>query len=318
MENIIRKNIIGLLLCLMAFQLAGCSPKVITHVANERPPLPVDSVRIFLYGERLPSSAVVIGDVAVKDRGTTTKCNYDYVVQLGKEATARHGGNALQIMEHREPSFKSTCHQISGNMLYLTPAEMYSALTDTLSFMPADDTFGAQVVYATRRSNPKNVVKLSTGPSRITSKVYSPYGTVHKKMGVDVMLNYEHIGNRNFGFGFTTTYNRTTYGGMGEQTFFYIGPDFVISHVTTKNWRWDVGLGIGYTTYSEEGGNSGGGFGALTRLGVEYAISKHFALGADWNMMSRTFSAPKDFHLDKNERYGFDSMSLTAGMRFYF
>ena len=65
-------------------------------------------------------------------------------------------------------------------------------------------------------------------------------------------------------------------------------------------------------------GNSGGGFGALTRLGVEYAISKHFALGADWNMMSRTFSAPKDFHLDKNERYGFDSMSLTAGMRFYF
>jgi hypothetical protein len=35
-------------------------------------------------------------------------------------------------------------------------------------------------------------------------------------------------------------------------------------------------------------------------------------------MMRRTFSAPKDFHLEKNERYGFDSMSLTAGMRFYF
>ena len=318
MENITRKNIVGLLLCLMAFQLAGCSPKVITHVTNERPPLPVDSVRIFLYGERVPSSAVMIGDVAVKDRGTTTKCNYDYVVQLGKEATARHGGNVLQIMEHREPSFKSTCHQIFGNMLYLNSPQMNTALTDTLTLMPADDTFGAQVIYAMKRSNPKNVVKLSIGPSRITSKVYSPYGTVHKKMGVDVMLNYEHIGNRNFGFGFTTNYNRTTYGGMGEQTFFYIGPDFVISHVTTKNWRWDVGIGLGYTTYSETGGNSGGGIGALTRLGVEYAISKHFAIGADWNMMSRTFSAPKDFHLEKNERYGFDSMSLTAGMRFYF
>ena len=267
---------------------------------------------------RIPSSAVMIGDVAVKDRGTTTKCNYDYVVQLGKEATARHGGNALQITEHREPSFKSTCHQIFGNMLYLNPTQMHSALTDTLTFMPADDTFGAQVVYAMKRSNPKNVMKLSVGPSRITSKVYSPYGKVHKKMGLDVMLNYEHIGYRNFGFGFTTAFNRTTYGGMSDQTFFYVGPDFVISHVTTKNWRWDVGIGMGYTTYSETGGGSGGGFGALTRLGVEYVLGNHFALGVDWNMMRRTFSAPKDFHLEKNERYGFDSMSLTAGMRFYF
>ena len=318
MENITRKNIVHLLLCLMAIQLAGCSPKVITHVAYERPPLPVDSVHIFLFGERIPSSAVMIGDVAVKDRGTTTKCNYDYVVQLGKEATARHGGNALQITEHREPSFKSTCHQIFGNMLYLNPTQMHSALTDTLTFMPADDTFGAQVVYAMKRSNPKNVMKLSVGPSRITSKVYSPYGKVHKKMGLDVMLNYEHIGYRNFGFGFTTAFNRTTYGGMSDQTFFYVGPDFVISHVTTKNWRWDVGIGMGYTTYSETGGGSGGGFGALTRLGVEYVLGNHFALGVDWNMMRRTFSAPKDFHLEKNERYGFDSMSLTAGMRFYF
>ena len=318
MENITRKNIVHLLLCLMAIKLAGCSPKVITHVANERPPLPVDSVHIFLFGERIPSSAVMIGDVAVKDRGTTTKCNYDYVVQLGKEATARHGGNALQITEHREPSFKSTCHQIFGNMLYLNPTQMHSALTDTLTFMPADDTFGAQVVYAMKRSNPKNVMKLSVGPSRITSKVYSPYGKVHKKMGLDVMLNYEHIGYRNFGFGFTTAFNRTTYGGMSDQTFFYVGPDFVISHVTTKNWRWDVGIGMGYTTYSETGGGSGGGFGALTRLGVEYVLGNHFALGVDWNMMRRTFSAPKDFHLEKNERYGFDSMSLTAGMRFYF
>ena len=306
------------LMCLTGFMLTSCTPRIVTHIYNERAPLPVDSVHIFLPGERVPSTAVVLGDVAVKDRGTTTKCNYDYVVQLGKETTAKHGGNALQIAEHRLPSYKSTCHQIFGNMLYMTPEEMYSTMTDTLSFLASDDTFGAQVVYTERRPNPKNVIKLSVGPSRITSKVYSPYGKVHKKMGLDVMLNYEHIGYRNFGFGFTTAFNRTTYGGMSDQTFFYVGPDFVISHVTTKNWRWDVGIGMGYTTYSETGGGSGGGFGALTRLGVEYVLGNHFALGVDWNMMRRTFSAPKDFHLEKNERYGFDSMSLTAGMRFYF
>lgn len=311
------KHFMGLM-CLTGFMLTSCTPRIVTHIYNERAPLPVDSVHIFLPGERVPSTAVVVGDVAVKDRGTTTKCNYDYVVQLGKETTAKHGGNALQIAEHRLPSYKSTCHQIFGNMLYMTPEEMYSTKTDTLSFLASDDTFGAQVVYTERRPNPKNVIKLSVGPSRITSKVYSPYGKVHKKMGVDVMLNYEHIGYRNFGFGFTTAFNRTTYGGMSDQTFFYVGPDFVISHVTTKNWRWDVGIGMGYTTYSETGGGSGGGFGALTRLGVEYVLGNHFALGVDWNMMRRTFSAPKDFHLEKNERYGFDSMSLTAGMRFYF
>ena len=311
------KHFMGLM-CLTGFMLTSCTPRIVTHIYNERAPLPVDSVHIFLPGERVPSTAVVLGDVAVKDRGTTTKCNYDYVVQLGKETTAKHGGNALQIAEHRLPSYKSTCHQIFGNMLYMTPEEMYSTMTDTLSFLASDDTFGAQVVYTERRPNPKNVIKLSVGPSRITSKVYSPYGKVHKKMGLDVMLNYEHIGYRNFGFGFTTAFNRTTYGGMSDQTFFYVGPDFVISHVTTKNWRWDVGIGMGYTTYSETGGGSGGGFGALTRLGVEYVLGNHFALGVDWNMMRRTFSAPKDFHLEKNERYGFDSMSLTAGMRFYF
>lgn len=311
------KHFMGLM-CLTGFMLTSCTPRIVTHIYNERAPLPVDSVHIFLPGERVPSTAVVVGDVAVKDRGTTTKCNYDYVVQLGKETTAKHGGNALQIAEHRLPSYKSTCHQIFGNMLYMTPEEMYSTMTDTLSFLASDDTFGAQVVYTERRPNPKNVIKLSVGPSRITSKVYSPYGKVHKKMGLDVMLNYEHIGYRNFGFGFTTAFNRTTYGGMSDQTFFYVGPDFVISHVTTKNWRWDVGIGMGYTTYSETGGGSGGGFGSLTRLGVEYVLGNHFALGVDWNMMRRTFSAPKDFHLEKNERYGFDSMSLTAGMRFYF
>ncbi len=204
------KHFMGLM-CLTGFMLTSCTPRIVTHIYNERAPLPVDSVHIFLPGERVPSTAVVVGDVAVKDRGTTTKCNYDYVVQLGKETTAKHGGNALQIAEHRLPSYKSTCHQIFGNMLYMTPEEMYSTMTDTLSFLASDDTFGAQVVYTERRPNPKNVIKLSVGPSRITSKVYSPYGTVHKKMGLDVMLNYEHIGYRNFGFGFTTAFNRTTY-----------------------------------------------------------------------------------------------------------
>ena len=311
------KHFMGLM-CLTGFMLTSCTPRIVTHIYNERAPLPVDSVHIFLPGERVPSTAVVVGDVAVKDRGTTTKCNYDYVVQLGKETTAKHGGNALQIAEHRLPSYKSTCHQIFGNMLYMTPEEMYSTMTDTLSFLASDDTFGAQVVYTERRPNPKNVIKLSVGPSRITSKVYSPYGTVHKKMGVDVVMSYEHIGQRNFGFGFTAAYNHTTYGGMSDQTFFYIGPDLVISHVTTKNWRWDMGIGLGYTAYNEVDGFSGGGVGLLTRLGLEYVLSNHFALGMDWNMLTRTFSAPEGYHLEKNERYGFDSMSLTAGMRFYF
>jgi putative ABC transport system permease protein len=49
------------------------------------------------------------------------------------------------------------------------------------------------------------------------------------------------------GFGFSAAFNKTTYGGMGNHEFFYIGPDFVISHVTTKNWRLDMGIGVGYT-----------------------------------------------------------------------
>ena len=313
-----KKRLFMCLLAAVGLLLTGCSPKVVTNIVSELPSQPVDSVRVFLPGELVPQSAVVVGDVAVKDRGTTLKCNYDYVVQLGKEATAQHGGNVLLIQEHRLPSLKSSCHQIFGSMLYADSWNVDTTMIDTLSFLATDDTFGAQMVYTERRNNPANVVKLSAGLSYITSKVYSEYGKVSDKDGMDFIISYEHIGKKSIGFGFSAAFNKTTFGGMGNQEFFYIGPDFVISHVTTKNWRWDMGIGVGYTHYKQAGGLSDGGVGTLCRLGVEYVVSNHFALGIDWNTMSRTFPTPSGIPMEKNERYGFDSMSLTAGLRFYF
>ncbi len=53
------------------------------------------------------------------DAGLSTRCSYDQVIDLAKKKTAENGGNALALTQHRRPSMWSSCHQISGNMLFL-------------------------------------------------------------------------------------------------------------------------------------------------------------------------------------------------------
>ena len=68
----------------------------------------------------MPETAERIGSVQVVDGGASTKCNYEQVVALAKLETAKNGGNALALMDHRKPSLLgSSCHQIAGDMLWI-------------------------------------------------------------------------------------------------------------------------------------------------------------------------------------------------------
>ena len=302
--------------------LMGCSPRVTTSIFETYPVLPVDSVEVFEEGDPVPISAKVIGKVQVRDRGTTTKCNYDYVLQLAKERTAEIGGNGLYLTEHRLPNARSTCHQVWGNMLYLTDHEMGDTPT-----MAQQETFGAEVFYRERRNISSDIIMVSVGPSLITSKVVSPRGNESRKGGVDCLLEFEHVNGKGIGFGLNVKYNKTTFDDYGYLQLYYMGPSFVYNYVTSMNWRWDLAVGIGYAMYKDGAGKGNNSFygmqtqsgiGFMSKIGIDYLLSDRLGIGVEVNNVSHNFSKPEGFQLGKNEHYGFHTLSLTAGLRFYF
>ena len=113
-----------LLILLLPVCLGSCAPKVITHIERSYSPrVAAEEVLLYGVGQTVPESAELIGTVKVVDRGASTKCNYDQVVALAKQTTSKSGGNALALTDHREPSLLgSSCHQITGNMLWIGDA----------------------------------------------------------------------------------------------------------------------------------------------------------------------------------------------------
>ena len=138
-------------------------------------PVPADSVRVFELGETVPNTAEAIGRVPVIDPGTATKCRYNEVVHLAQEAVGKAGGNGFAITWHEDPSFwRSSCHQISGLMLYLKDNEV-----DTLRANPVQYAIDLNFVVARdkkqserRNPAPANTFEVSLGYGWISSKIY--------------------------------------------------------------------------------------------------------------------------------------------------
>ena len=120
---------LSVLLVSFLFLMTGCAPKVITNISKSYPAsVTADKVRLYELGEAVPASAERIGNVSVVDNGVSTKCNYDQVVWLAKQETAKAGGNALALTDHRKPSLLgSSCHQIAGSMLLVSDTVAFRA-----------------------------------------------------------------------------------------------------------------------------------------------------------------------------------------------
>lgn len=113
-----QRLILSLLLPLF---LGSCAPKVLTYIEKKYPSrIAADEVHLYGVGQTVPETAERIGSVRVVDGGASTKCNYEQVVALAKQETAKSGGNALALTDHRKPSLLgSSCHQIAGDMLWI-------------------------------------------------------------------------------------------------------------------------------------------------------------------------------------------------------
>ena len=110
-----KKNIFLFSLCVLF--LVSCSPKIITNISQQRTPLANNAeVKILQNYEKLPKFAAKLGTVKITDSGFSVNCGYDVVIEHIKAEARKAGGNIVQIIEHFEPDFHSTCHRITADV----------------------------------------------------------------------------------------------------------------------------------------------------------------------------------------------------------
>lgn len=298
--------------------LTACSPHVTTKVVKSYPPVVVtDSVKVYESGDVIPNSAEPIGYVSVTDAGATTKCKYDQVLWIAREETAKVGGNGFVVTEHKTPAiWGSSCHQISGTMLYINDWTI-----DTEAPNPIADAIEAKHIALEekmkKRQAPANTIGLDVGIGCVYSKIYTPYRTYNGKNGLDWKLEYNRVYRNGLGFGLQYSGFRTSFSEGGYMLLTYIAPSFIGRVKLADAWILKYGIGIGYFGYSDSG-DILSGVGLDVNIGAEYMVSKHVGLGVEVQSLSSYLSRQEGVTLGEDEHSGISRINIKGGVRFYF
>ena len=320
-----------LFLCMAALLMTSCAPKVVTDMYTSKyAALSPDSVRVFLMGERVPKQTLAIGTVKVVDGGLAIKGSFERVLGMAVEATAKNGGNGLVITEHRQPDMYSTIHRVWGTMLRM-PETVNDTIVVKSSFnralaQPANNQYVQtyqspyEEIKNRNENAPRNILRLSVGPSWMTSKFQVGDRFYKWKCGIDVLVDYDHVWKSGFGIGVNYLHNYTSFDEGFVHRLNYIGPSLVMALPSDK-WRWDMAFGFGYCFYSESIGNLSfkeNHIVPLLRMGLEYKVSKQIAFGIQMNMIYMEMNKPDGYELKDDEFYGIQRLGAQLGMRYYF
>ena len=337
------KVLIFVLFVVIGSLLTSCqtAPKVVAELSESLPARSADSVMVFRTTDSVPASARKIGTVKVKDGGLTpTKdCLFPNMLALAVKKTAESGGNGFHIDEHRYPGIHgSTCHRVWGTM-FLIPDSLIT--TDTRSVLQDLEMYEEDAAQANasqmitdkrdrRLANPKDVLKISGGPSWIVSELVTPYQTYKSKLGTSLGADYQHIWRSGLGIGANFTYFGTSFDEGFSLRMFYIGPSIVGSLMFGQKWRWDASLGLGFSHYTEEydggyysyyGSNSNTSYsenrlGVMFQTGLEYMLSKNISIGLQINITTMSLKKPEGCD-DKYDFYGIRRIDPQIGIRCY-
>ena len=309
-----------LLILLLPVCLGSCAPKVITHIERSYSPrVAAEEVLLYGVGQTVPESAELIGTVKVVDRGASTKCNYDQVVALAKQTTSKSGGNALALTDHREPSLLgSSCHQITGNMLWIGDATNLEAeIAPLVSPSGRDNNAGVS-----KSSFHHSTIYANIGYAFMTNKFYLPNGASgHPRKGMDWQVGYDWVSRSGFGAGLMYSGYKSSYSYSHVNVgLAYIAPQFVMKQKVGR-WGIEEKFGIGYFKYRESAkgvSESLSGFGYNFLVGAEYYLSDHIGIGANLGYIGS--SLPKQDNIDykDGEHSGIFRLHLDAGIRFHF
>lgn len=302
----------------------SCAPKVITRIMKSYPETAkAEQIRLFEINDTVPNSAEILGQIAVVDQGLSSNCRYDQVLLLAQKETAKNGGNALALTDHIRPSFwGSSCHQISGTMLFMN---------DTIINKQSPNPFliakEQEIVRRKKMETPTNTIHASVGYAFITSKFYLPEGASgNPKNGINWQVGYEWISKRGIGAGIIYSGYKSSFNDSGTNFNLYlqyIAPEFLLKQKVSEKLMVRESLGIGYFNYTEKAANNYGytmrGIGAHVNLGLEYLLTKHIGIGANLGIISANFGKNnQEYNYPENESIGIARIVLDAGARFYF
>ncbi len=339
------RNIFSLIVLLAL--LASCAPKVVTDMyTQEYGPTSADSVRLFKRNQPVPPQTMAIGEVKVVDNGLSTNGTYERVLQMAIDATAKNGGNGLIITEHRAPDLFSTIHRVWGTMLRIPDEALHTdsiradslgrhqqqVTIDQLEYEEFLQYKAAREEYERQQQAwrawrdsllnmaPRNIVRVSMGPSWMYSHYQVGNHLYKSRCGVDFMVDYDHVWRSGFGFGINYLHNYTSFT-EGIKTYTnYIGPSFVMATQGEK-LRYDLAFGVGYCQYKEKLGSYSATkhrVAPFMRIGIDYRLARHWAIGLQMDGISIHMKKPNDVKLEKNEFYGIQRVGLKAGLRYYF
>ena len=315
-----------------AVLLMGCAPRVTSDVMLSLPPKSVNTVMVYETNDSVPASARPIGKVKVTDGGMTSSydCLYANMLALAVKRTAESGGNALHIDKHKEPNaWTSTCHRIWGTM-YLMPDSL--ANNDVVSTLQKiEDNRDKELAEMGRkkienleqqRKNPSDILKVSAGPAWITSETVTSERTYKSKMGYGLGVEYEHFWRWGFGIGLNYSYFGTSFDEGFDIGMHYVGPSILYSTMIGKMFRYEVGLGLGYSYYKEKDRLynhtlTESHLGVKWQFGLEYKLADRVAIGLQVDGFSVKMDKPEDYEGDKNEFYGIKRLEPLIGLRFY-
>lgn len=320
------KTIEKLLFVFTLFVLTSCAPKVITDVVKTYPVTTTpEKVRLYEMDDTVPNSAEVIGTVSVVDNGASTKCKYDQVVALAKKETAKYGGNALSLTDHKKPSILgSSCHQIAGMMLYLGDSAMVINDHQPNFFQEAREIRQEKE----RRMRPSaHTIYANIGYAWITSKFYLPTGASgNPKNGLDWQIGYEWVSKTGIGCGLMYSGYSSSYDISNNKInvgLTYIAPQFILKQKLSEKWQFREAFGFGYFGYREslkDESVSLSRFGLNFALGAEYVLSEHVGIGANIGYIGGRLPEQENtsYNQSDDEKAGIFRLTLDAGIRFYF
>lgn len=336
--NMMKKAIIAILTLL---GLASCSPKVVTDMfTTEFAPTSADSVHLFRYGQPVPPHTRAIGEVKVVDNGLSTGGSFERVLGMAIDATAKNGGNGLIITKHRNPDVKSTIHRVWGTILRIPDDVMSSIAAASRPVVPTDSVTISRLDYeeflryqaeraeyqamqlkrdSIMENAPRNVYRVSVGPSWLTSTYQLGNYLYKSRRGIDMAVDYEHVWHSVVGFGINYMRNNTSFDEGAKTRIDYIGPSLVLSYPFGK-MRYHMAIGAGYCRFSESSpfnSHSENKVSPLIRIGLEYRLFTHMAFGVQMDIYSLHMDKPDDIIMEKGEVYGFQRAGLKAGISVY-
>lgn len=153
-------------------------------------------------------------------------------------------------------------------------------------------------------------VAISFGSSSVKSKIYSSGDEYSGLRGMDLMVEYDYIYPKGFGFGITIAFNRTKVEDILTYQLF-AGPSLAYAGYLGKKFWAKVDLGLGYANFFEKNSMETG-LGGKSSVSFDFMVKPNIGIGVQLSTFSTYFGKSSDDEIKGIVRYG-----LSVNMRMH-